>query len=106
MEWRSDKAYRGHASGDAGFDLSKINPETPLADIETEYQRSMIRVLIDAEPDKTATFGDVIRRRLNRAFPATPEQTADIIERLVEAGIDGLNLIPEITPDWYTIFVA
>lgn len=105
LKWRADEAYLAHASGGAGFDLGKIDPTTPLADIETDYQRSMIRAVIDAEPDKTATFGDVIHRRLNKAFPATPERTADLIERWVEAGIDGFNLIPEITPDWYTIFV-
>ncbi len=105
LEWRNDDAYLAHASGGIGFDLSLIDPATPLADIHTEYSQSMVRAVIEAEPDKTATFGDVIRRRLNKAFPATPEQTADIIERWVEAGIDGFNLIPEITPDWYAIFV-
>ncbi|MFX5340198.1 hypothetical protein ABTD27_19540, partial [Acinetobacter baumannii] len=69
LDWRNDDAYLAHASGGIGFDLSLIDPATPLADIHTEYSQSMIRAVIEAEPDKTATFGDVIRRRLNKAFP-------------------------------------
>lgn len=104
LEWRSDEGYYAHASGGIGFDLARIDPATPLADIHTEYTQSMIRAVIEAEPDKSTTFGDVIKRRLNKAFPATPEQAADLIERWVDAGIDGFNLIPEITPDWYDVF--
>ena len=104
LHWRSEPAYLAHASGAIGFDLGLIDPDLPLRDIRTEAIQGNIRAVIDAEPDKTARFGDVIRRRLNKAFWGTPEQVADEIGRWVAAGIDGFNLIPVTTPDWFAEF--
>lgn len=105
LHWRNEPAYLAHASGSIGFDLSSIDPDTPLKDIQTDAIQSGIQAVIEAEPDKTAKFGDVIRRRLNRAFPGTPEQIADEVQRWVDAGIDGFNVVPVITPDWFDTFV-
>lgn len=105
LHWRSEPAYLAHLSGSIGFDLSSIDPDTPLTDIKTDAIQGNILAAIDAEPDKTARFGDVIRRRLNRAFAGTPEQIADEIARWTAAGIDGFNLVPVVTPDWFDNFV-
>lgn len=105
LEWRREEAYFAHASGGIGFDLSSIDPETPLKDIRTEYTQGGIRAVIEAAPDKSATFGDLIRSRLNKPFAGTPEKIADEIERWVEAGIHGFNLVPVVTPDWFADFV-
>ncbi|WP_034300257.1 LLM class flavin-dependent oxidoreductase [Herbaspirillum sp. RV1423] len=105
LHWRSEPAYLAHLSGSIGFDLSSIDPDTPLKDIKTDAIQGNILAAIDAEPDKTARFGDVIRRRLNKAFAGTPERIADEIERWTNAGIDGFNLVPVVTPDWFATFV-
>lgn len=105
LEWRRDEAYFAHASGGMGFDLASIDPATPLKDIRTEYTQGGIRAVIDSEPNKATTFGDLIRRRLDKAFVGTPEQIADEIGRWVDAGIDGFNLIPVVTPGWFNEFV-
>lgn len=105
LHWRSEPAYLAHTSGSIGFDLASIDPDTPLKDIELQAIHGAVLATIDAEPDKTARFGDVIRRRLNRAFHGTPEQIADEIERWVQAGINGFNLVPVVTPDWFDQFV-
>lgn len=105
LHWRSEPGYLAHASGSIGFDLASIDPDTPLKDLRTQAIHGSIQAVIDAEPDKTARFGDVIRRRLNKAFHGTPEQIADEIGRWIEAGIDGFNLVPVVTPDWFADFV-
>lgn len=104
LHWRSEPGYLAHASGSIGFDLSVIDPDTPLADVKSEYVQGGIRAVIDAEPDKQARFGDVLRTRLNKAAPGTPEQIADTIAQWVEAGVDGFNLIPVTLPDWFDVF--
>ncbi|MGE8660123.1 MAG: NtaA/DmoA family FMN-dependent monooxygenase [Achromobacter sp.] len=104
LHWRSEAGYLAHASGSIGFDLSVIDPDTPLADVKSEYVQGGIRAVIDAEPDKQARFGDVLRQRLNKAAPGTPEQIADTIGAWVEAGVDGFNLIPVTLPDWFDLF--
>lgn len=104
LHWRSEPGYLAHASGSIGFDLSEIDPDTPLAEVKSEYVQGGIRAVIDAEPDKQARFGDVLRQRLNKATPGTPEQIADTIGAWVEAGMDGFNLIPVTLPDWFDVF--
>ncbi|PJM71196.1 NtaA/DmoA family FMN-dependent monooxygenase [Achromobacter ruhlandii] len=104
LHWRSEPGYLAHASGSIGFDLSEIDPDTPLAEVKSEYVQGGIRAVIDAEPDKQARFGDVLRQRLNKATPGTPEQIADTIGAWVEAGVDGFNLIPVTLPDWFDVF--
>jgi FMN-dependent oxidoreductase (nitrilotriacetate monooxygenase family) len=105
LEWRQEESYFAHASGGIGFDLSKIDPDTPLKDVHTEYTQGGLRALIDAAHDKTATFGDVVRRRLNKPVVGTPEQIADEIGTWIAAGVDGFNLVPVVTPDWFDDFV-
>jgi FMN-dependent oxidoreductase (nitrilotriacetate monooxygenase family) len=105
LHWRSEPGYLAHLSGSIGFDLASIDPDTPLRDIQTNAIQGNILAAIDAEPDKTARFGDVIRRRLNRAVAGTPQQIADQIERWTTAGIDGFNLVPVVTPDWFATFI-
>ena len=104
LHWRSEPGYLAHASGSIGFDLSVIDPDTPLADVKSEYVQGGIRAVIDAEPNKQARFGDVLRQRLNKAAPGTPEQIADTIAEWVRAGVDGFNLIPVTLPDWFDVF--
>ncbi|MFT3688291.1 LLM class flavin-dependent oxidoreductase [Paenirhodobacter sp.] len=105
LEWRLEESYFAHASGSIGFDLSKIDPATPLKDVHSEYTQGGLKALIDAAPDRNATFGDVVQKRLNKPVVGTPEQIADEIARWVEAGIDGFNLVPVVTPDWFEEFV-
>lgn len=105
LHWRSEPGYLVHASGSIGFDLSIIDPDTPLTEVKSEYVQGGIRAVIDAEPDKSARFGDVIRQRLNKALPGTPETIASAIGTWVDAGIDGFNLVPVVTPDWLDTFV-
>lgn len=104
LHWRSEAGYLVHASGSIGFDLSAIDPDTPLAEVRSEYVQGGIRAVIDAEPDKQARFGDVLRQRLNKAVAGTPDTIADGIEAWVRAGVDGFNLIPVTLPDWFESF--
>lgn len=104
LHWRSEPGYLAHASGTIGFDLSAIDPDTPLDEVKTEYMQGGIRAVIDAAPDKRARFGDMMRQRLNKAVAGTPEQIADSIASWVEAGVDGFNLIPVVMPEWFDEF--
>lgn len=57
--------------------------------------------MVDAAPDKTLRFGDLIRQSAFPYIVGAAEQVADELERwhVVEGGIDGLNLIYHHTRD-------
>jgi alkanesulfonate monooxygenase SsuD/methylene tetrahydromethanopterin reductase-like flavin-dependent oxidoreductase (luciferase family) len=93
-------------SGSIGVDLAAINLDRPLDTINTNAMRGSVKSLIESEPDKTQTFRDLTRRRLNGRFVAgTPEQIADVLQEWQDAGVDGFNLTYSVTPGTFVDFI-
>jgi FMN-dependent oxidoreductase (nitrilotriacetate monooxygenase family) len=84
-----------HISGSLGIDLGDIDVE-----------RGWVKSIVEAEPDKTKTFRDLIRARTSgRLLVGTPEQVADELQAWFDAGVDGFNLTYNTTPGTFVEFI-
>ncbi len=95
-----------HISGAIGVDLGAIDPDVPLGDVDAMAIRGWVKGIIEAAPDKTITFRDLIRARTEERFlVGAPEQIADALETWFEAGVDGFNLTYTVTPGTFVDFI-
>jgi len=105
-EWLSIEALQSFWSGGMGVDLSDIDPTRRLDEIlETNYVRGNVRAFIQAAPSGVVTFGDLLKETVSGRFAGTPEQVADEIQRYVDVGVDGFNIVPVTTLGWWPEFV-
>ncbi|MFN0089374.1 MAG: LLM class flavin-dependent oxidoreductase [Acidimicrobiales bacterium] len=102
----SIEAGLAHMSGNVGADLGLIDPDQPLASFESEAVQGVLKVMLDSAPDKNWTFRDVIRRQMSGNYlVGAPEQIADTLESLAEAGVDGFNIVYSTTPGTFVEFI-
>jgi alkanesulfonate monooxygenase SsuD/methylene tetrahydromethanopterin reductase-like flavin-dependent oxidoreductase (luciferase family) len=95
-----------HISGTIGVDLGEIDLDLPLQSIQTRAMRGWAKGIVEAEPDKTKTFRDLIRARtIDRFIVGTPEQIADGLQAWFEAGVDGFNITYNVTPGTFVDFI-
>ena len=95
-----------HISGSIGIDLSDIDVDSPLQSIRSSAMRGWIKSMVEAEPDKTKTFRDLIRARtIGRFLIGAPEQVADELQDWFDLGIDGFNLTYCTTPGTFVDFI-
>jgi len=81
------------ASSNFGFDLSVVDPDTPIADLEFNAVQGQIRAFADSAPDKNLTLRDMAATlSANLLTVGTPEQIADKFEAWQAAGVNGINL--------------
>ncbi|MDH3683462.1 MAG: LLM class flavin-dependent oxidoreductase [Acidimicrobiia bacterium] len=108
-ELRAEASVEGglaHMSGNIGADLGTIDPERPIADVDFNRVTGIIKNLAETAPDRAWTFGDLARRQMTGQFlVGSPEQVADRLEKLAEAGADGFNLIYTSTPGTFVDFI-
>ncbi|MDY0914806.1 LLM class flavin-dependent oxidoreductase, partial [Rathayibacter festucae] len=88
-------------------DGTPFPPETKLRDITTNGNRSTLESMIRLLPDRDATVADLARLAVGRhqRVVGTPEQIADRLSELRDAGVDGINLNHWTLPDSYVEFV-
>lgn len=105
-EQLSDDGALAHMSGNIGVDLAAVDPDRPLDSVDTYAVAGIVKNMIDAAPDKTRTFRDLIRRQLAGQFlTGTPEQLADRFAAWGEAGVDGFNLVYSTSPGTFIDFI-
>lgn len=100
-EYLSSDASLAFFSSTLGTDLSEIDLDSPIGQLETNALQGHIRALIDAAPDKSWTFRELVSTLTGARTVGTPEQIADEIERWRAAGIHGFN-VNSITGPWDT----
>lgn len=106
IEGLSMEGALAHISGSIGIDLGDINLDEPLDSIESGAMRGWVKGIVEAEPDKTKTFRDLVRARtIERFLIGTPEQVADELSAWFEAGVDGFNLTYCVTPGTFSDFI-
>lgn len=106
MESYSMEGALAHLSGSVGIDLGDIDLDAPLGSIEVGAIRGWVKGIVEAEPEKTKTFRDLIRARtVERFLVGTPEQIADGLEAWFNAGVDGFNLTYVVTPGTFVDFI-
>lgn len=103
-------AILARMSGVLGTDFSKLDPDLPLAEMDTQTSRGLMAATTSTADGGKITLRDAAARwALSVSIPqviGTPEQIADRMEQLWrESGGDGFNLSPTINPDSVTDFV-
>jgi long-chain alkane monooxygenase len=105
-EAASDEGYAAHMAGNVGLDLSDIDLEAPMTELPERYAgQSMMAGLIESAPDKSWTFGDLLRWISSVRVVGTPEQIADELAVYADAGVDGINLMYYTTPGSFVDFI-
>jgi FMN-dependent oxidoreductase (nitrilotriacetate monooxygenase family) len=104
-ETASARGYAAHMGGGMGVDLAEIGLDTPVGELEQYNSRGWLKSLIEAAPDKTWTFGDVLKLRGANRVVGTPEQIADRLEELADAGVDGINVTYYTSPGSFVDFI-
>lgn len=103
-------AILARLSGVFGVDLSKFDPDMPLAEMETQASRGLMAATVTGADGKAITLREAASKwALSVAIPqivGTPEQVADEMERIWrETGCHGFNLSPTTNPDSVDDFV-
>lgn len=91
-EYLSSDASLAFFSSTLDTDLSKIDLDSPIGNLETNALQGHIRALIDAAPNKEWTFRELATTLTGTRTVGTPEMIADEIERWREAGIHGFQI--------------
>jgi FMN-dependent oxidoreductase (nitrilotriacetate monooxygenase family) len=106
VEQMSMDGALAHISGTIGVDLGEIDIDLPLQSLQTDGMRGWTKGIVEAEPDQTKTFRDLIRARtIERLIVGTPEQIADGLQAWFEAGVDGFNITYNVTPGTFVSFI-
>jgi long-chain alkane monooxygenase len=104
-ETASARGYAAHMGGGMGVDLSDIDLDSPIGDLESYNIQGIVKGLIESVPDKTWTFGDLLQYRSTMRVVGTPEQIADELQRWSDAGVDGVNISYYTTPGSFVEFI-
>ncbi|WP_072388405.1 LLM class flavin-dependent oxidoreductase [Hyphomicrobium sp. CS1BSMeth3] len=97
-------------SGFIGTDLSKLDLNGPIKSISTNSIQSILENLTKGNPERPWTVADVAnsldRDGVQPIVVGSPKTVADELERwVVEADVDGFNLIVPIKPESMSDFV-
>jgi len=101
----SPRGYAAHTGSGMGVDLSGIDLETPIGELEDYNTQGIAKSLLDSAPDKTWTFGDLLASRAMNRIVGAPEQIADELEGWLEVGVGGINMPYYVTPGTFADFV-
>ena len=103
--YASDEGYAAHMAGNLGIDLSAIDLDAPIGELPEANVQGVVRGLIEAAPDRTWRFGDLLKFIVDLRVVGTPEQIADELQEWADAGVDGINLMYHTTPGSFVDFV-
>jgi long-chain alkane monooxygenase len=95
-----------HISRDLGIDLGLLDPDRPVAELKIEGVQGYIAYFEEANPGQKARVRDLGHAlSYNTRIVGTPEQIADALDDWRDAGVDGVNLIYQISPKTYVDFI-
>jgi FMN-dependent oxidoreductase (nitrilotriacetate monooxygenase family) len=103
--YASDEGYAAHMAGSLGIDLSAIDLDAPVGELPEANVQGVVRGLIEAAPDRTWRFGDLLKFIADLRIVGTPEQVADHLAAWHDAGVDGINLMYHTTPGSFRDFI-
>jgi FMN-dependent oxidoreductase (nitrilotriacetate monooxygenase family) len=101
----SARGYAAHMGGAMGVDLADIDLDAPVGEIEQYNTQGIVKGILEAAPDKTATFGDLLAYRSINRIVGTPEQIADGLQEWADAGVGGINIPYYVTPGSFADFI-
>ncbi len=80
-------------SGKLGIDLGAVDLDAPIRDVRVDGVQGIVDSLKASDPGGTGTFRDLAHHLLGARIVGVPEQIADELERWLEAGVDGVNVM-------------
>jgi len=101
----SARGYAAHLGGAMGVDLADIDLDAPVGEVEQYNTQGIVKGILEAAPDKTATFGDLLAYRSINRIVGTPEQIADRLQEWADAGVGGVNIPYYVTPGSFADFI-
>jgi len=101
----SPEGIAAHISGGLGIDLGEFDLDAPIGQLYSNGVQGFLKGLIEAAPDKSWTFGDLLRWNLDTRVVGAPEQVADALQAWQAAGVDGINLTYATTPGSFVEFI-
>ncbi|MBJ7330977.1 MAG: LLM class flavin-dependent oxidoreductase [Solirubrobacteraceae bacterium] len=104
-EYASQRGYAAHFAGGIGVDIAAIDLNEPVGELQTNSVQGIVKGLVEAAPDKTWTFGELIRWATDTQIVGTPEQIADELQQWADAGVDGINVMYHRTPGSFEDFI-
>ena len=105
-EYLSLDGMLAHMSGAIGVDLGNTSWDQPVAGIQSEGVRSILSATIGGIKGRNATVGDVARfLGGSMRLCGTPGLIADRLEEWAAAGVDGFNVMYNITPGTFADFI-
>ncbi len=97
--------YASHIGGSMGVDLGEIPLDVPIGELGDYNIQGVVKAFVEAAPDQTITFGDLVRFTADTRVAGTPEQIADELERWIAHGVDGINVMYYTTPGSFEDFI-
>lgn len=91
-KWLSSESLLVNCSSMFGVDLSTADLDTPVKDLDTQSLQGLFKTLAEKAPDKSVTLRDAVSAMFNLHFAGTPDQIADRLEALRDAGVRAINL--------------
>jgi FMN-dependent oxidoreductase (nitrilotriacetate monooxygenase family) len=96
-------------SGWSGIDFSQLDPDQPLAYVETNAVRTLFQSFAQADPEPRWTMRDLAKFvGIGGGGPVLvggPEQIVDKLQEWIAVGVDGFNLAYAITPGTFEDFI-
>ncbi|RHW26218.1 LLM class flavin-dependent oxidoreductase [Nocardioides immobilis] len=88
----NDEANLAYTSATMGLDLSAVDLDTPIGQLDTDAMQGKLRALAEAAPDKAWTFREVVSTLTAPQVVGTGEQIADYVEAYAAVGVTGMNV--------------
>lgn len=105
-EYISTDGLAAHIGRDLGIDFGLLDPDKPVADYKIEGLQGFTQLFEEANPGKAARLSDLVNSMsYNGRIVGTPEHIADELERWRQAGIDGINVAYQTTPNSFVDFI-
>jgi FMN-dependent oxidoreductase (nitrilotriacetate monooxygenase family) len=101
----STEGIAAHVAGGLGVDLGEYDLQEPIGNLYSNGVQGFLRAMIEEAPDKTWTFGDLLRQRADTRVVGAPEQVADQLQAWSDAGVDAINLVYTTTPGTFADFI-
>ncbi len=105
-EYISTDGLAAHIGRDLGIDFGLLDPDKPVADYHIEGLRGFTQLYEEANPGKKARLSDLVNSMsYNGRIVGTPEHIAGELQRWQDAGIDGVNVAYQTTPNSFVDFI-
>lgn len=104
-DYVSTDGLAAHIGRDLDVDFGFLDPDRPVSELNVQGLQGFIRFVEEANPGQVVRLKDLVTAMsYNGRIVGTPEAIADRLEEWQGAGIDGINVTYQRTPDSFVEF--